>query len=360
MGPLDDDRQDRRVVRRGGRHPRQGRRRRRHRHRQDRRNAGVAGGRAGAPAGRRGRATSCRSARCSPSSRRRRFPTPRSTRSSRRRRRRPRPARWTCRTSRSRSSSRSAAGRSPTSRWPRRSRPVIRSCSCTASAATRTRGCSCSSRSPRTHAVHALDLPGHGASDKDVGDGSLAALADVVVGFLDALGISRAHLVGHSLGGAVVAAVARSAPEKVASLTLLAPVGLRGRRRRGVPARVRGGGHPAGAQAAGRAAVRGPRRWSPASWSTTCCATSGSTGWTRPCPRCSARCSTATARRSTRRRCSTGVDVPVTVVWGSADRHPAAARGHRGAGGRRAHAAHGGGERRRPRAAGARGRMTSA
>ena len=75
------------------------------------------------------------------------------------------------------------------------------------------------------HAVHALDLPGHGASDKEVGDGSLADLAGIVVGFLDALGIERAHLVGHSLGGAVVAAVARSAGEKVASLTLLAPAG---------------------------------------------------------------------------------------------------------------------------------------
>jgi pyruvate dehydrogenase E2 component (dihydrolipoamide acetyltransferase) len=75
------------------------------------------------------------------------------------------------------------------------------------------------------HTVHALDLPGHGASDKDVGDGSLAGLAEIVTGFLEALGIARAHLVGHSLGGAVVAAVARSGPERVASLTLLAPVG---------------------------------------------------------------------------------------------------------------------------------------
>ena len=72
----------------------------------------------------------------------------------------------------------------------------------------------------------ALDLPGHGASSKDVGDGSLAMFADTVTGFLDALGIERAHLVGHSLGGAVVAAVARSAPEKVASLTLIAPAGF--------------------------------------------------------------------------------------------------------------------------------------
>lgn len=79
-----------------------------------------------------------------------------------------------------------------------------------------------------SHTVYALDLPGHGASDKDVGEGSLRFLADALVGFLDAVGIERAHLVGHSLGGAVVAAVARSAPERVASLTLLAPAGYSG------------------------------------------------------------------------------------------------------------------------------------
>lgn len=77
-----------------------------------------------------------------------------------------------------------------------------------------------------TRTVIALDLPGHGASAKDVGDGSLAMLADTVLGFLDAVGIGRAHLVGHSLGGAVIAAAARSAPGKVASLTLLAPAGF--------------------------------------------------------------------------------------------------------------------------------------
>src|SRR6185436_10984247 len=60
--------------------------------------------------------------------------------------------------------------------------------------------------------VHALDLPGHGASSKDVGDGSLATLVETVTGFLDSLGIERAHLVGHSLGGAVVAAAAQAAP----------------------------------------------------------------------------------------------------------------------------------------------------
>ena len=113
------------------------------------------------------------------------------------------------------------------------------------------------------HAVHALDLPGHGASDKEVGDGSLASLADTVVGFLDALGISRAHLVGHSLGGAVVAAVARSTPGQGGLADAARSGRLLGRRRRGVPAGLRGGRHPAGAQAAGRAAVRGPRAGHP-------------------------------------------------------------------------------------------------
>jgi pyruvate dehydrogenase E2 component (dihydrolipoamide acetyltransferase) len=78
--------------------------------------------------------------------------------------------------------------------------------------------------------VHAIDLPGHGASGKDVGDGALDTLAGAVIGFLDALEIRRAHLVGHSLGGAVVAAVAASlaatAPDRVRSLTLVAPAGF--------------------------------------------------------------------------------------------------------------------------------------
>ncbi|WIY04055.1 acetoin dehydrogenase dihydrolipoyllysine-residue acetyltransferase subunit [Amycolatopsis mongoliensis] len=78
----------------------------------------------------------------------------------------------------------------------------------------------------RTKIVHALDLPGHGDSTKDVGDGSLATLADAVLGFLDALGIERAHLVGHSLGGAVVTAAAAKAPHKVSRLTLVAPAGF--------------------------------------------------------------------------------------------------------------------------------------
>ncbi len=89
--------------------------------------------------------------------------------------------------------------------------------------------------------VYALDLPGHGTSAKDVGDGpagpagaagpdgpagTFGVLADAVTGVLDAVGAERAHLVGHSMGGAVALAVAARDPGRIASLTLIAPSGF--------------------------------------------------------------------------------------------------------------------------------------
>ncbi|MGN6377713.1 MAG: acetoin dehydrogenase dihydrolipoyllysine-residue acetyltransferase subunit [Gaiellales bacterium] len=76
------------------------------------------------------------------------------------------------------------------------------------------------------HRVYALDLPGHGTSSKDVGDGSVETLADAVLGVLDAIGAERAHLVGHSLGGAVALAATVRDPRRVSSLTLIAPSGF--------------------------------------------------------------------------------------------------------------------------------------
>lgn len=74
--------------------------------------------------------------------------------------------------------------------------------------------------------THAIDLPGHGGSSKDVGDGSLATLAGAVFAFLDAKGIGKAHLVGHSLGGAIALQLALEHPERVAAVTLVCPAGL--------------------------------------------------------------------------------------------------------------------------------------
>jgi pyruvate dehydrogenase E2 component (dihydrolipoamide acetyltransferase) len=76
------------------------------------------------------------------------------------------------------------------------------------------------------HSVYALDLPGHGSSSKQVGDGTLEGFAKVVEGFLDILGLTKAHLAGHSMGGAVAAIFARKHPERCLSLTLIASAGL--------------------------------------------------------------------------------------------------------------------------------------
>ena len=76
------------------------------------------------------------------------------------------------------------------------------------------------------HQVYALDLPGHGRSTKDVGDGSIDALADVLRGFLESLEISRAHLVGHSMGGGVALTFCLAHPAQAASLTLMGSTAL--------------------------------------------------------------------------------------------------------------------------------------
>lgn len=78
----------------------------------------------------------------------------------------------------------------------------------------------------RAATVLALDLPGHGASSTDVGDGSVAFLGRILRGVVAESGLSRVHLVGHSLGGAVALRVALDAPDLVGALTLIAPVGF--------------------------------------------------------------------------------------------------------------------------------------
>jgi pyruvate dehydrogenase E2 component (dihydrolipoyllysine-residue acetyltransferase) len=75
-------------------------------------------------------------------------------------------------------------------------------------------------------AVFAVDLPGHGGSVKQVGDGEVDTLVGAVRAFLDSQGIERAHLAGHSMGGLVAAELALSDPGRVLSLTLIAPAGL--------------------------------------------------------------------------------------------------------------------------------------
>lgn len=74
--------------------------------------------------------------------------------------------------------------------------------------------------------VLAYDLPGHARSLAHPAAGSASGMAKAILADLDARGITRAHVAGFSMGGAVAALMALRTPDRVASLTLLAPGGF--------------------------------------------------------------------------------------------------------------------------------------
>jgi len=67
----------------------------------------------------------------------------------------------------------------------------------------------------------ALDLPGHGTTDNPE-DYSAAYTRQFIVKFMDALGLDRASLVGHSLGGMLCAQLAFDYPHRVERLVVVA------------------------------------------------------------------------------------------------------------------------------------------
>jgi pyruvate dehydrogenase E2 component (dihydrolipoamide acetyltransferase) len=78
----------------------------------------------------------------------------------------------------------------------------------------------------KQRSVYALDLPGHGQSSKDVGEGSLEMLIGTLHDWLQVLELPPVHLVGHSLGGAVALGMALQYPDRVLSCTLIASAAL--------------------------------------------------------------------------------------------------------------------------------------
>ena len=80
-------------------------------------------------------------------------------------------------------------------------------------------------RLPKTVPTLAYDLPGHGRSLGAEGGGKVPAMAKAILADLDARGVGRFHLAGHSMGGATATMMALRAPDRIASLTLLAPGG---------------------------------------------------------------------------------------------------------------------------------------
>lgn len=79
---------------------------------------------------------------------------------------------------------------------------------------------------PRRFRPIAVDLRGFGGSDPEPVDATrgMRDFSDDILAVLDFLDVERAHVVGWSMGGAVAMRMAIEAPQRVISMTLIAPV----------------------------------------------------------------------------------------------------------------------------------------
>jgi non-heme chloroperoxidase len=73
---------------------------------------------------------------------------------------------------------------------------------------------------PKYH-VYALDLRGHGDSDRPAGGYAMRDLAADVLAFMDDRRLARVTVVGHSMGSFVAQQLALAAPERIARLVLV-------------------------------------------------------------------------------------------------------------------------------------------
>jgi pimeloyl-ACP methyl ester carboxylesterase/membrane protein DedA with SNARE-associated domain len=77
----------------------------------------------------------------------------------------------------------------------------------------------------KRYRVIAPDLPGFGASEREIPDYSFRAHARYVLELLDSLEIDDAHVVGFGMGGGGALSMADLAPRRVRSITMLSAIG---------------------------------------------------------------------------------------------------------------------------------------
>ena len=80
------------------------------------------------------------------------------------------------------------------------------------------------------HRVYLVDLPGFGTLRRLAASFVLAEAAGWLGEWMEAAGLRRADVVGHSMGGAICVRLAASRPDSVRRLVLVAPSGLMMRR----------------------------------------------------------------------------------------------------------------------------------
>ena len=109
-----------------------------------------------------------------------------------------------------------------TSRCVRTARGTLRlSCCCTGSPARFDWWDQMTPALARDHRVVRFDLLGHGGSEKPKKGYGMESQARLVAAALDRLGVRRADVVGHSMGGSVATALAEQRPALVESIVIL-------------------------------------------------------------------------------------------------------------------------------------------
>jgi len=74
--------------------------------------------------------------------------------------------------------------------------------------------------------TYAIDLPGHGISEKNIHTATLDELANLISSFCNENNIESVNLVGHSFGAGISIKTASLNPNLINSLTLISPIGL--------------------------------------------------------------------------------------------------------------------------------------